>query len=39
MSNVGTDGDTVPKGHRKIVGNIANQLWYTDSVFQKPIAK
>jgi alpha-ketoglutarate-dependent 2,4-dichlorophenoxyacetate dioxygenase len=39
MSNVGAGGEIVPKDHRKIVGNIANQLWHTDSSFQKPTAK
>ena len=39
MSNVGADGEVVPTDHRKIVGNIANQLWHTDSSFQKPAAK
>ncbi len=39
MSNVGADGAVVPADHRKIVGNIANQLWHTDSSFQKPSAK
>jgi alpha-ketoglutarate-dependent 2,4-dichlorophenoxyacetate dioxygenase len=39
MSNVGADGEVVAPDHRKIVGNIANQLWHTDSSFQKPAAK
>jgi alpha-ketoglutarate-dependent 2,4-dichlorophenoxyacetate dioxygenase len=39
MSNVGADGEVVSADHRKIVGNIANQLWHTDSSFQKPAAK
>ena len=39
MSNVGADGEVVPSDHRKVVGNIANQLWHTDSSFQKPAAK
>ena len=39
MSNVGIDGAVVASSHRKIVGNIANQLWHTDSSFQKPAAK
>jgi len=39
MSNVGADGAVVAADHRKIVGNIANQLWHTDSSFQKPAAK
>jgi len=36
MSNVGEDDAIVPRDHRKIVGNIANQLWHSDSSFQKP---
>jgi alpha-ketoglutarate-dependent 2,4-dichlorophenoxyacetate dioxygenase len=39
MSNVAPDGTIVDRAHKKIVGNIANQLWHTDSSFQKPSAK
>jgi alpha-ketoglutarate-dependent 2,4-dichlorophenoxyacetate dioxygenase len=39
MSNVGPDGALVARDHRKIVGNIANQLWHSDSSFQRPAAK
>lgn len=39
MSNVDADGQVVAADHRKIVGNLANQLWHTDSSFQKPAAK
>lgn len=38
MSNVGVDDKIVPRDHRKIVGNIANQLWHSDSSFQKPVS-
>ena len=36
MSNVSPDNQIVPRDHQKIVGNIANQLWHSDSSFQKP---
>ena len=36
MSNVGADGEITSRDHKKIVGNIANQLWHSDSSFQKP---
>ena len=39
MSNVGDDGKPVERSDRKIVGNMANQLWHSDSSFQKPAAK
>lgn len=39
MSNVGIDGAVVAADHRKIVGNIANQLWHSDSSFQNPPAR
>jgi len=39
MSNVGADGKPVDRSDRKIVGNMANQLWHSDSSFQKPAAK
>jgi alpha-ketoglutarate-dependent 2,4-dichlorophenoxyacetate dioxygenase len=39
MSNVAPDGTIVDRAHKKIVGNIANQLWHTDSSFQQPSAK
>ncbi len=38
MSNVGEDDEIVARHHRKIVGNIANQLWHSDSSFQKPVS-
>jgi alpha-ketoglutarate-dependent 2,4-dichlorophenoxyacetate dioxygenase len=39
MSNLGEDGMPVERSDRKIVGNMANQLWHSDSSFQKPAAK
>jgi len=39
MSNLGPDGRPLQRDNRKIVGNIANQLWHSDSSFQKPSAR
>ena len=39
MSNLGEDGMPVERSDRKIVGNMANQLWHSDSSFQRPAAK
>ena len=39
ISNVKADGAVAERQHAKIVGNIANQLWHSDSSFQKPRAK
>jgi alpha-ketoglutarate-dependent 2,4-dichlorophenoxyacetate dioxygenase len=39
ISNVATAGGTVGRNDRKIVSNIANQLWHSDSSFQKPAAR
>lgn len=39
ISNVAASGGTVSRDHRKIVTNIANQLWHSDSSFQKPAAR
>ncbi len=39
MSNLGADNKPVERSDRKIVGNIANQLWHSDSSFQKPAAR
>ncbi len=39
ISNVKADGELADREHAKIVGNIANQLWHSDSSFQKPRAK
>jgi alpha-ketoglutarate-dependent 2,4-dichlorophenoxyacetate dioxygenase len=39
ISNVTADGQVAERDHRKIVGNVANQLWHSDSSFQRPRAK
>ncbi len=39
MSNLDAEGHLVARTHSKIVGNIANQLWHSDSSFQKPAAR
>jgi|Deesub1362B_J571_1020462.scaffolds.fasta_scaffold05648_2 alpha-ketoglutarate-dependent 2,4-dichlorophenoxyacetate dioxygenase len=39
ISNVDESGKVADRNHRKIVGNIANQLWHSDSSFQYPAAR
>lgn len=39
ISNVKADGEVAERAHAKIVGNVANQLWHSDSSFQRPRAK
>lgn len=39
ISNVQVDGAVAARTHAKIVGNVANQMWHSDSSFQKPRAK
>jgi alpha-ketoglutarate-dependent 2,4-dichlorophenoxyacetate dioxygenase len=39
ISNVKADGEVADRNHAKIVGNVANQLWHSDSSFQSPRAK
>jgi alpha-ketoglutarate-dependent 2,4-dichlorophenoxyacetate dioxygenase len=39
ISNVKADGEVADRTHAKIVGNVANQLWHSDSSFQHPRAK
>ena len=39
ISNVTPDGSIAGRDHTKIVSNLANQLWHSDSSFQKPRAK
>jgi alpha-ketoglutarate-dependent 2,4-dichlorophenoxyacetate dioxygenase len=39
MSNLDAEGQLVARSHSKIVGNIANQLWHSDSSFQRPAAR
>jgi alpha-ketoglutarate-dependent 2,4-dichlorophenoxyacetate dioxygenase len=38
MSNLDAQGKPVERSNRKIVNNMANQLWHSDSSFQKPSA-
>lgn len=39
ISNVKADGEVADREHAKIIGNVANQMWHSDSSFQKPRAK
>ena len=39
ISNVMVDGQVANRAHGKIVGNVANQLWHSDSSFQQTRAK
>jgi alpha-ketoglutarate-dependent 2,4-dichlorophenoxyacetate dioxygenase len=39
ISNVGMDGKVTQRDDPKIVNNIANQLWHSDSSFQDPPAR
>ncbi len=39
ISNVDETGEVANRNHRKIVGNLANQLWHSDSSFQNPSAR
>jgi alpha-ketoglutarate-dependent 2,4-dichlorophenoxyacetate dioxygenase len=39
ISNVKVDGEVADREHAKIIGNLANQLWHSDSSFQRPRAK
>jgi alpha-ketoglutarate-dependent 2,4-dichlorophenoxyacetate dioxygenase len=39
ISNVQPDGGLAARDAAKIVSNIANQLWHSDSSFQKPAAR
>lgn len=39
ISNVTADGAIADRAHAKIVNNVANQLWHSDSSFQRPRAK
>jgi alpha-ketoglutarate-dependent 2,4-dichlorophenoxyacetate dioxygenase len=39
ISNVKLDGEVAGRDDPKIVGNVANQLWHSDSSFQNPRAK
>lgn len=39
ISNVDATGKVADRNHRKIIGNLANQLWHSDSSFQTPPAR
>lgn len=39
ISNVRADGEVAARTDAKIVSNVANQLWHSDSSFQNPRAK
>ncbi len=39
ISNIDATGNIAARDHAKIVSNIANQLWHSDSSFQKPAAR
>jgi alpha-ketoglutarate-dependent 2,4-dichlorophenoxyacetate dioxygenase len=39
MSNLDVEGKPVERTDRKIVSNMANQVWHSDSSFQQPAAK
>jgi len=39
ISNLNEEGEIATRNHRRIVGNLANQLWHSDSSFQKPSAR
>lgn len=39
ISNVTPQGDVAGREHAKIVSNLANQLWHSDSSFQQPAAR
>jgi alpha-ketoglutarate-dependent 2,4-dichlorophenoxyacetate dioxygenase len=39
ISNVTAEGEVADRNHAKIVNNVANQLWHSDSSFQQTRAK
>ena len=39
ISNLDETGKIAPRDHKRIVGNMANALWHSDSSFQKPAAR
>jgi alpha-ketoglutarate-dependent 2,4-dichlorophenoxyacetate dioxygenase len=39
ISNVTPQGEVAGRAHPKIVSNLANQLWHSDSSFQQPAAR
>ncbi len=39
ISNLSADGKVAARTDKRVLNNIANQLWHSDSSFQKPAAK
>ena len=39
ISNVDVNGEVAARNTRRVVSNLANQLWHSDSSFQKPAAR
>lgn len=39
ISNIAEDGNIADRNHRRIVNNMANQIWHSDSSFQQPAAR
>lgn len=39
ISNVGIDGEVSARNTKRVVSNLANQLWHSDSSFQNPAAR
>ena len=39
ISNIAEDGEVAERNHFRIVNNMANQLWHSDSSFQNPPAR
>ena len=39
ISNLDESGQIADRTHRRVIGNLANQLWHSDSSFQKPSAR
>lgn len=39
ISNVDANGEIAARDTRRVVSNLANQLWHSDSSFQKPAAR
>ncbi len=39
MSNLTADGKVASRDDKRILNSFANQMWHSDSSFQKPAAK
>jgi alpha-ketoglutarate-dependent 2,4-dichlorophenoxyacetate dioxygenase len=39
ISNLDESGKVADRTHRRVIGNLANQLWHSDSSFSKPSAR